>query len=379
MRILIVKRDKLGDLLLARPVISRLKAELPDAEIHLLANDYNAWVARDHPALARTWAFARVRDGRRLDWLAAARQVPLHFALRRRRFDWAIVMGGDESHRAIRRALATRASRVVAYAREPTRYGPRLTDPLPPPSTGHETARMLALCAPLGVRGGALDAPSFALDDAATAFATRWLAERGLARGRYVVIGLGARRAKKQPTPSQVAAWSTRIFHERGLPTVLMWTPGTAANAAYPGDDALAQAVLDQRLAHLHPFRGPIREALGLIYAARTSIMPDSGLMHFAAASEGGVLGLFADPLDSAPASRWAPLGPRARHIEAPRRIAEVSDAEVFAVLDPLLEPVSEVQPPGVGGATPGPVDGIRHTRSGVTPPTPASRDTDPD
>jgi len=343
-RILIVKRDKLGDLLLARPVISRLAGAVPEAEIHLLANDYNAWVARDHPALVRTWAFARVRDGGRLDWRAAAQQVPLHFALRRERFDWAIVMGGDESHRAIRRALATRAARVVAYAQEPARYGPRLTDPLPPPSTGHETARMLALCVPLGVRDNVLDAPSFTIDAGDATFAMRWLAERGLAARRYVVIGLGARRAKKQPTPSQVAAWSARIFRERGLPSVLMWTPGTAANAAYPGDDALAQAVLDQRLAHLHPFRGPIREALGLIYAARTSIIPDSGLMHFAAASEGGVLGLFADPLDSAPAARWAPLGARARHIEAPKRIADLSDDEVFAVLDPLLEPTSGSQ-----------------------------------
>jgi ADP-heptose:LPS heptosyltransferase len=338
MRILIVKRDKLGDLLLAGPVISHLWAALREPEIHLLANDYNAWAARDHSALARTWAFARVRSGGRLHLLAAARQVPLHFALRRERFDWAIVMGGDESHRAIRRALATRATRVIAYARQPARYGPRLTDPLPPPSEGHETERMLALCAPLGVSGGALDAPRFAIDDGEARFASQWLAERGLAARRYVVIGLGARRAKKQPTADQVAAWSTRILRERGLPTVLMWTPGTAANAAYPGDDALAQAVIDRRLAHVHPFRGPIREALGLIYAARTSIIPDSGLMHFAAASEGGVLGLFADPLDSAPASRWAPLGARPRHIEAPRRIAELSDDEVFAVLAPLLD-----------------------------------------
>ena len=347
MRILIVKRDKLGDLLLARSVISRLAAAVPEAEIHLLANDYNAWVARDHPALARTWAFARVRNGGRFDLRAVARQVPLHFALRRERFDWAIVMGGDESHRAIRRALATRATRVIAYAQEPARYGPRLTDPLPPPSEGPETARMLALCKPLGVRGDVVEAPDFAVDAGVAAFATQWLAAQELTPRRYVVIGLGARRAKKQPTPSQVAAWSTRILRERGLPTVLMWTPGTAANAAYPGDDALAQAVLDRGLAHLHPFRGPIREALGLIYAARTSIIPDSGLMHFAAASEGGVLGLFADPQDSAPASRWAPLGERARHIEAPKRVADLADDEVFRVLDPLLDaPVSAATPP---------------------------------
>jgi len=121
------------------------------------------------------------------------------------------------------------------------------------------------------------------------------------------------------------------------LPTVLMWTPGATSKPGYPGDDALAQAVLDQRLAHVHPYRGPILEALGLIFSARTSIVPDSGLMHFAAASPGGVLGLFADPHDSAPAARWAPLGPRARYLEAEKRVAEVGDDDVFGALEPLL------------------------------------------
>jgi len=161
-RILLVKRDKLGDLLLTRPVISALARALPHAEIHLLANDYNAWVARDHPGLARTWVYPRARSGRRLHVFAVLRQVPLMLNLRRQRFDWALVLGGDESHRAIRRAIATGASRIVAYAHERARYGPRLTDALPPPHSGHEIARMLALLAPLGVRSsGAIEAPTF--------------------------------------------------------------------------------------------------------------------------------------------------------------------------------------------------------------------------
>ena len=350
MRVLIIKRDKLGDLLLTRPVLARLAAGLPHAEIHLLANDYNAWVARDHPALAHTWVYPRTRSEGRLHVAAALRQVPLGWRLRHQRFDWALVMGGDESHRAIRRALATRASRVVAYARESARYGPGLTDPLLPPTFGHETARMLALLAPLGMQGvvdgmttpdgkphAASDAPTFAVSPGAAAFALRWLRAHHLAPRCYAVIGLGARRAKKQPTADQVLRWSTRLLNEHGLATVLMWTPGAAARAGYPGDDALAQAVLDRGAAHVHPFRGPIQEALGLIFNARTSIMPDSGLMHFAAASPGGVLGLFADPLDSAPASRWAPLGARARHLEAARTVAELTDDEVFRVLAGLL------------------------------------------
>jgi ADP-heptose:LPS heptosyltransferase len=117
-----------------------------------------------------------------------------------------------------------------------------------------------------------------------------------------------------------------------------MWTPGGASSSTYPGDDELAQRVLDRRLPHVNPFRGPIDQALGLIFSAQTSVMPDSGLMHFAAASPGGVLGLFADPLDSAPASRWAPLGPRARYLEAAKTVADLQDDEVFRELARLLD-----------------------------------------
>jgi len=340
MRVLIVKRDKLGDLLLTTPVLERLAGALPHAEIHLLANDYNAWVVRGHPALARVWQYPRVREGGRLRLAAAAAQVPLAWRLRRQRFDWAFVMGGEESHRAIWRAIATGATRVVAYARDPRRYGARLTDALPPPLAGHETLRMMDLLAPLGLTGPGrrIDAPTFVLPEAARSFAQAWLAARGLRAGGYVVIGAGARRSKKQPTPEQIVRWSARLFEAFGLPSVFMWTPGTASGGAYPGDDALAEVVLARALPHLHPFRGPIHEALGLIFHARTSILPDSGLMHFAAASPGGVLGLFADPADSSPAARWAPRGARARHLEAPVAVAELADDAVFGALDALLE-----------------------------------------
>jgi ADP-heptose:LPS heptosyltransferase len=339
LRILIVKRDKLGDLLLTTPVLAALAAARPDAELHVLANDYNAWVVEGHPALARVWQYPRVRDGGRVRVGAALAQVPLALALRRARFDWAIVMGGDESHRGIRRAMATGAARVVAYAREPSRYGARLTDPLAPAAFGHETSRMLALLAPLGlpVDAGRLGGVSFTLPSAARAFADAWLAAQQLRPRGYVVIGIGARRAKKQPTAEQVVRWSTRLWPARGLRTVFMWTPGTASSGSYPGDDALAQAVVARALPYVVPFRGPLHEALGLVFGARTSVFPDSGLMHFAAASPGGVLGLFADPADSSPAARWAPLGPRARHLEAPKAVAELADDAIFAALEPLL------------------------------------------
>jgi heptosyltransferase-3 len=338
MRVLIVKRDKLGDLLLTSPVLARLRAALPDAEIHLLANDYNAWVVEGHPALARTWVYPRARNGGRLRIGALFGQFALRRALRAQRFDWAFVMGGDESHRGIRRAIASGARRVAAYAKDAARYGPRLTEALPPPQEGHETARMLALLAPLALPDGAVRWEAwFALPVDARDFARRWVAAQRLCEREYVVIGVGARRAKKQPTPDQIARWATRLFERYGLSTVFVWTPAATSGGNYPADDALAQAVIARALPCVHPFRGPIREAVALVHGARTSILPDSGLMHFAAASPGGVLGLFADPRDSSPAARWAPIGPRARYLEAAHRVAELSDDEVFGELEPLL------------------------------------------
>jgi ADP-heptose:LPS heptosyltransferase len=196
--------------------------------------------------------------------------------------------------------------------------------------------RLLAMLRPLGIAPPeASPLPRYELPQAASAFATRWLRERGV-KG-YMVLGLGARRQKKQPSTEQVLRWSAHFNQAWNLDTVFMWTPGRADDALYPGDDEVAQPVLDARPAYLHPFRGPIAEALGLIWGARTSIFPDSGLMHFAAASPGGVLGLFAESSVSPGPVNWAPRGPRAQWLEAARSVSELPDSAVYERLARLL------------------------------------------
>ena len=310
----------------------------PDAELHVLANDYNAWVVRDHPAVTRLWVYPRVRHAGRIRLAAALAYPGLALALRAQRFDWAIVAGGDESPRGIKRALATRAVRTVAYAADRARYGARLTDPLWP-AQGHELERMLrelaVLGAPLPERPGT---PTFLVPSEWRAAADAWLAARGLVRGGFIVLGLGARRAKKQPGVEQIARWTTAWHARWGLPTVFMWTPGKGDNPLYPGDDDVALPVVARKLPHLVPFRGPIPDAIALIDAARASLIPDSGLMHFAAAAPGGVVGLFAAPEESAPAARWAPLGPRATWLEAERAVSELPDDVVHAAMARLVD-----------------------------------------
>jgi ADP-heptose:LPS heptosyltransferase len=336
LKILILKRDKLGDLLLTTPVFAALRRAYPDARIDLLASDYNAWVAEGNAHLDRILSYRRVRIGKHFVPGAAWSQVRLFFALRRDRYDIVIVAQGEDSPRAVQRAIWTGARRVISYALPQARYGRRLTDALAPPLTGHEAQRLLGLLKPLGIESGELtEAPEFHLPRAAQDEARLWLAEAGLAPKRYVVLGLGARRARKQPTTEQIVRWITRLKDEWSLDTVFMWTPGDAGNPLYPGDDAIAEPVLAARPRGLVPFRGALIPALGLIFSAQTSIFPDSGLMHFASTSPGGVLGLFGDePLF---AEKWAPLGRRSRHLVAPL-VSSLSDEAIFAALGPLLQ-----------------------------------------
>jgi ADP-heptose:LPS heptosyltransferase len=207
-----------------------------------------------------------------------------------------------------------------------------VSDALDPPTGGHEMDRMLALAAPLGLAFPEKPiAPRYRLPVAAREFAKSWLEERGLAAGRFVVLGLGARRALRQPSTEQVLRWSERWRERHGLQTVFMWTPGKGSRL-YPGDDQIAAPVLAAGRGDIHPFRGPIPEALGLIWQAAASVFPDSGLMHFAAASPGGVLGLFAGS-----AEQWAPRGPRARWLAASNSVPSLREEAVFLELEPLL------------------------------------------
>ncbi len=346
MKILVVKRDKIGDLLLTTPLLAHLKAALPDAAIHVLANDYNAWVVAGNPDVERVWVYRRTRHAGRVRIGAAAGQLRQFFGLIGERFDVAIAAGGEESPRAIRRALAARAARTVAYAADPSRYGPRLTDPLPPPAAGHEIERILALGAPLGpVPPRVPELPRFRPSPAWLDDARAWLAGAGLAPGGYVVVGVSARDAPKVPSAAQVLRWAARLQRDFGCATLLQFTPGDAGNALYPGSATLAAEILAHAPGYLQAMPDGLPAAVGLIALARTAVLPDSGLMHFAAASPGGVLGLFADGGGLSSPARWGPRGPRAVALAAPVAVAGLDDATVFDALAPLLQPPSGSEP----------------------------------
>ena len=314
-----------------------LKTTWPGAEIHLLASDYSAWVVEDNADIDKRWIYGRVRTGRRINFGAALQQPALYWQLKRERFDVAIAAGGTESPRAIKRALHVQANKTIAYASS-AKWQARLTDPQTVNEADHEALRIARHLTPLGITlPPILPHPEYQPPALALQFADQWLSAQSIVAKKYWLLGIGARNHEVQPTTRQILSWATWMHENHGLATVFIWTPGQLDNPLYRGDDAIVKPVLNARLPYVIPFRGLLKEAIGLIWRARTSLIPDSGLMHFAAASPGGVLGLFADSRVLPSPHQWGPQGRRVEFLDAPKNVNELSDAVVFERLTRLL------------------------------------------
>ena len=343
MKIVILKRDKVGDMLLVTPMLEHLRASLPEAEIHMLANDYNAWVLEGNRAIDHLWIYPRVRHGARVRPWAVVRQIAQIASLLRQKFDFAIAAGGVVSPRAVARILRLGAKRTVAYAGgdDADAVFGRLTDPVPYDRGLHEVESNLRLLAPLGVGMPQVTPyPGYALAAPWILAGRAWVAAQGLVPGRFVVIGLNARRVKRKPASGQILRWSRYFKEQLGLDSVLVWQPGPADDRVYPGDDEIVRPLLDSLPPWLKPFSNPedVRAALGVVWHAATSIFPDGGIAHLASVSPGGVLALFAETDVSPHPDNWRPFARRSSFLEADKTVAELADAQVFERVHWLLE-----------------------------------------
>ena len=345
MKIVILKRDKVGDMLLATPMLQHLRASLPQAEIHMLANDYNAWVLEGNRNIDHLWIYPRLRHGATLRPRALLEQWLQVRRLKREKFDFAIAAGGVVSPRAAGRLLRLGAARSVAYAGAGPDAGDpvfaRLTDPIACDAALHEVESNLRLLAPLGVAMPTREIyPAYTPGAEWLAPGHAWVVDQGLTPGGFVVIGLNARRVKRKPTTEQILRWSAHFKQALGLDSVLIWQPGPFDDRVYPGDDAIVGPFISRLPPYLKPFSNPVdvRAAMGVIWQAATSIFPDGGIAHLASVSPGGVLALFAETDVSPHPDNWRPYARKGTYLEATKMVAELADAQIFERVAWLLE-----------------------------------------
>ncbi|HLI28351.1 MAG TPA: glycosyltransferase family 9 protein [Chloroflexota bacterium] len=309
-RVLVVRPDHLGDLLLATPALALLRAALPEAHL---------------TALVGPWA-QPVLDGRQevdavrlCPFPAFARRPPRHplapyllllreaWRLRRARYDAALVLRVDDWWSAA----------LVAWAGIPLRIGyavpesaPFLTDALPADYAQHSAweswrvvGRLLARLGQPIPAGGPPPVTARPTPDGTTA-ATAWLAAQGLAAAEPLIAvhpGSGA-RLKCWPA-DRWAEVADALVDRLGARVVL-----TGSAAERPLVEAIRAGM--RRPAWVAAGALDWQGLAGLFARCRLVLGVDSGPLHLAVALGVPTVHVFGP---TAPA-RFGPWGSGARH-----------------------------------------------------------------
>jgi ADP-heptose:LPS heptosyltransferase len=269
--VLVLRLDRIGDLLMSFPALERLRAAFPDAHIRLAVGRWSEPIARRAPVdevlvWNAPWVGRKAEGGEGFGSLRRKAR-----ALKSKPLDLAIDLQGDV--RAAVLMWLTGARWRVGYAN--TGGGYLLTHVVPLDETvSWLEQNQLAVTSVIGT--GRHAAPIPLVTEQERGFCRRLFADLGLATARPL-IGIhpsGGRRVK-QWDPRRWGQVGARL--QRELNATILIT-GSAADRALAADVA---AELDERRCDLTG-RLSLRETLSVIAGLDLFLSPDTGPMHMA-------------------------------------------------------------------------------------------------
>lgn len=306
-RILVVRRDNIGDLACTTPLIAGLRTRWPRARLAALVTTYNAEVLARNPDLDTVFVYEKLKHRREGLWSYIRSRLAQERQLRSERWDAVLVPAPGPQ--ALKLAHSLKPRQVLA---SPTTF----------PKGTHEVERTYDLGRGLGLSGA--PGPMRVFPDPAAVLALR----TSLGEGPFLAVHMSARRPAQQWPLERYAALCKGLSASGRV--LLLWAPGARDDPRHPGDDAAAQEVIGRATAAtLAPLPTPDLATLvaGLSLASLV-VCPDGGAMHLAAALGKPVVALFGD----SPVERWRPWGVPHRVLRPESR--NLGDLPVAPVLD---------------------------------------------
>lgn len=295
-RILMIRTDRIGDLVLSTPVIRSLRAAFPEAYLVMMVRPEHRELVEGNPDLNDLILYDKA--GAQKGLLGTLR---LAQRLRRRHFDTALIL--HSTNRVILLSWLAGIPRRVGYARRLPWF---LTHRLPymkPEGTLHELEYNLNLLRLIGVesRQRQLHVPTTPAQEATV---SAFLRERGAAgQAPLVVIHPGASCPSKRWPAERFTAVGDSLIERYGARIVVV---------TGPEEKQVGQKVVS-RMKH------PAFEALGLFSLgelaclfkqSRLLISNDSGPVHIASAVRTPVVSIFGRWGGGLSPERWGPTGP---------------------------------------------------------------------
>ena len=336
MRILVVRRDNIGDLVCTTPLIAALRQRFPQAWLGALVNSYNAPVLAGNPDLDEVVAYTKLKHlepGQSALGALGAR-LATFWSLRQRGLDYVLLAMPGFSPRLMRLARWLGAKSVAGFS--DGSVAARALDravALAGLEGKHEVERVFALGAPFGIAGEI--PPLKVVPDPAKLEQVRVLLRPQ--PGLKVAVHVSARRPAQRWPAERFSALIERLHAEHGASSLLLWSPGPANHPRHPGDDHKANEIV-ARVGHAAPLVAyptlHLPELIGALAACDAVLCADGGAMHLAAALGKPIVALFGD----SPPERWRPWGvPHTVLQPASRKVRDITVDEVAGAFASIL------------------------------------------
>lgn len=332
MKILVIRRDNIGDLICTTPLFAAVRRQYPEAYIAALVNSYNQPAIFGNPHLDAVFAYTKGKhaEGESV-WQAYWRRVRLLWQLRKMKFDYVILATSGFAVRALKLAHWLAPRHIVGFVTDAAHLS-RIDRPVAwePDSGLHETEDMFRLLAPLQVEG---DIPT------STVVADTEIAHRiwqGLpdavanGRGPLVALHISARKEKQRWPVERFAELARALQARHAARFLVFWSPGDDNNPFHPGDDGKAARLLSELSGlPVAPVRTEhLSELIAGLSLCDAAILSDGGAMHVAAGLGKPLVCFFGN----SSAARWYPWGVPHALLQKPSR--DVSDIGVDEVVD---------------------------------------------
>lgn len=339
-KILLVRRDNIGDLVCTTPAIAALRERYPNAEIAALVNSYNAEVLRGNPNLDHIFVYQKLKHagGIASRFKAVNERLKLIAKLRRWKPDVTILAKASYERHGLNFVRQIGAKNIIGYVPADLTQAKGLPDiriPTPDFDTLHEVEAVNQLLAPLNVTDALGSLQVFPDANAVDKI------ELQLPKvAKRIALHISAREPERRWGNDNFIALTKHILQTQPETHILLfWSPGKADDPHHPGDDEAAtqliEAVQNERLVPM-----PTQNLMELIAALSLCdlfIGTDGGALHLAVALNKNVLALFENKPDKL--NHWYPWKVRssvAHSVGAQVEVHAISLKQVSDALDKL-------------------------------------------
>lgn len=333
LKIIVIRRDNIGDLVCTTPVFSALRARYPKARICALVNSYNVAVLENNPDIDEIYAYTKAKH--RAAGTSAFKvyweRLKLFARLRKEQFDYAIIGGAHFLPRGLRLARMIRPRHIIGFTEQGKKGIQHIDTPIPYTLDAplHEAEDIFRLLAPLAITGAPPPLRVTASDVEMTS-ARAQLSAHGWTAGQTVIgVHISARKPSQRWSAENFVELVRRLQQSENAVFMLFWSPGDENNPLHPGDDNKARQIISA-LSGVPLIAYPtqqLRELIAGLSVCDRVICSDGGAMHIAAGLGKPILCFFG----KSDASRWHPWGvPHIVLQPASQEVGEISVKEGF-------------------------------------------------